>query len=151
MLNLAVLLENSAQKYTGKTAFTFMDTSLSFAQVNGAANQVANALVDLGIEPGDKVAISCFNLPYFPIIYNGILKAGAIVVPLSVLLKSDEIEYHLEDSDAKAYFCFVGTEELPMGKMGHEGFQKSEALRTFYHDNAQRRNALPDTGNEHFR
>lgn len=132
MLNLSILLENSAQKYADKTAFTFMDTSLSFAQINGAANQVANALVDLGIQAGDKVALSCFNLPYFPIIYNGILKVGAVVVPLSVLLKSDEIHYHLENSDAKAYFCFTGTEELPMGKMGYEGFQKTEACEHFF-------------------
>ena len=80
-----------------KRHFTFMDTSLSFAQINGAANQVAHGLIDLGIQPGDKVALSCFNLPYFPIIYNGILKAGATVVPLSVLLKSDEIQYHLRE------------------------------------------------------
>ncbi len=132
MLNLSVLLENSARKYNSKTAFTFMDTSLSFAQINGAANQVANGLVELGIEQGDKVALSCFNLPYFPIIYNGILKAGATVVPLSVLLKSDEIHYHLENSDAKAYFCFTGTEDLPMGQMGHEGFQKTEACEHFF-------------------
>lgn len=132
MLNLSILLENSAQKYADKTAFTFMDTSLSFAQINGAANQVANALVDLGIQAGDKVALSCFNLPYFPIIYNGILKVGAVVVPLSVLLKSDEIHYHLENSDAKAYFCFTGTEDLPMGKMGYEGFQKTEACEHFF-------------------
>lgn len=132
MLNLAALLENSAQKYPSKTAYTFMDTSLSFAQINGAANQVANGLVDLGIQPGDKVALSCFNLPYFPIIYNGILKAGAIVVPLSVLLKSDEIHYHLENSDAKAYFCFTGTEDLPMGQMGYEGFQKVDACEHFF-------------------
>ncbi|MFS4491363.1 long-chain-fatty-acid--CoA ligase [Maribacter sp. 2308TA10-17] len=131
MLNLSTLLENSAHKYANKTAYTFMDTSLSFAQINGAANQVANGLVDLGIKQGDKVAISCFNLPYFPIIYNGILKAGAIVVPLSVLLKSDEIQYHLENSDAKAYFCFVGTEDLPMGQMGYEGFQKADACKHF--------------------
>jgi long-chain acyl-CoA synthetase len=131
MLNLATLLENSAQKYASKTAFTFMDTSLSFAQINAAANQVANGLVDLGIKQGDKVALSCFNLPYFPIIYNGILKAGAIVVPLSVLLKADEIHYHLENSDAKAYFCFEGKEDLPMGKMGHEGFQKTDACEHF--------------------
>lgn len=132
MLNLSTLLENSAQKYAGKTAYTFMDTSLSFAQINGAANQVANGLVDLGIQPGDKVAISCFNLPYFPIIYYGILKAGATVVPLSVLLKSDEIQYHLKNSDAKAYFCFTGTEDLPMGKMGHEGFQNTNACEHFF-------------------
>ena len=131
MLNLATLLENSAQKYADKTAFTFMDTSLSFTQINGAANQVANGLIALGIQPGDKVALSCFNLPYFPIIYNGILKTGAIVVPLSVLLKADEVNYHLENSDAKAYFCFTGTEELPMGKMGHEGFQKTKSCEHF--------------------
>jgi long-chain acyl-CoA synthetase len=131
MLNLATLLENSAQKYASKTAFTFMDTSLSFAQINGAANQVANGLADLGIKQGDKVALSCFNLPYFPIIYNGILKAGATVVPLSVLLKADEIHYHLENSDAKAYFCFVGTKDFPMGKMGYEGFQKTDACEHF--------------------
>jgi len=132
MLNLSVLLENSAQKYANKTAFTFMDTSLSFAQINAAANQVANGLIGIGIKSGDKVALSCFNLPYFPIIYNGILKAGAVVVPLSVLLKADEIQYHLENSDAKVYFCFTGTEELPMGKMGYEGFQKTDTCAHFF-------------------
>lgn len=132
MLNLATLLENNAQKYANKTAFTFMDSSFSFAQIDGAANQVANGLVEMGIKPGDKVAMSCFNLPYFPIIYNGILKAGAVVVPLSVLLKSDEIHYHLENSDAKAYFCFLGTDDLPMGLMGYEGFQKAEACEHFF-------------------
>lgn len=132
MINLATLLENSAFKYPDKTAFTFMDAGLSFSQINGAANQLANGLVHIGIKPGDKVALSCFNLPYFPIIYNGILKAGATVVPLSVLLKADEIQYHLENSDAKAYFCFEGTAELPMGKMGHAGFGKAANCEHFY-------------------
>ncbi|RMG19852.1 MAG: long-chain fatty acid--CoA ligase [Bacteroidetes bacterium] len=132
MLNLSVILEDSARRYPQKTAFTFMDTSLSFSQINAAANQVANGLRQMGIEPGDKVAISCLNLPYFPIIYFGILKAGAVVVPLSVLLKKDEITYHLEDSDAKAYFCFAGTPELPMGQMGYAGFQEAEECKHFF-------------------
>ncbi len=132
MLNLSVLLENSASKYPNKTAFTFMDTSISFAQTNAVANQVANGLVAIGIKPGDKVALSCFNLPYFPIIYNGILKAGATVVPLSVLLKEDEVHYHLENSEAKAYFCFIGTEDLPMGKMGLAGFSKAKKCENFF-------------------
>ncbi len=132
MLNLSVLLEDSARKFKDKTAYTFMDTSLSFAQTNALANQVANGLVSKGIRPGDKVALSCFNLPYFPIIYNGILKAGAVVVPLSVLLKTDEIQYHLQNSDAKAYFCFVGNEDLPMGAMGYAGFQEAKACGNFF-------------------
>ena len=125
MLNLSVLLESSASKFPSKPAFTFGDTTLSYAQINGAANQVANGLKSKGITQGDKVALSCFNLPYFPIVYYAILKAGATVVPLSVLLKEDEIAYHLNDSEAKAYFCFVGSPDLPMGKIGHAGFQEA--------------------------
>jgi long-chain acyl-CoA synthetase len=132
MFNLAVILDDSAKKHSNKAAFTFMDTTLSFAQINGAANQVANGLKNIGIKKGDKVALSCFNLPYFPIIYYGILKAGAVVVPLSVLLKKDEITYHLNDSEAKAYFCFAGTDDLPMGKMGFAGFQEAPACTHFF-------------------
>jgi len=132
MLNLSVLLEDSAKRHASKPAFTFGETTLNFAQINGAANQVANGLVSKGIKPGDKVALSCFNLPYFPIIYFGILKAGAVVVPLSVLLKKDEIAYHLKDSEAKAYFCFIGTEDLPMGQMGAAGFQEATGCEQFY-------------------
>ncbi len=132
MLNLSIILEDSARRYPEKIAFTFMDTSLNFAQINAAANQVANGLRVKGIQKGDKVALSCFNLPYFPIIYFGILKAGATVVPLSVLLKKDEIAYHLKDSDAKAYFCFVGSPELPMGQMGYAGFQETPSCEHFF-------------------
>lgn len=132
MLNLSVIIEDSARRYPTRPAFTFMDTTLNYAQINGAANQVANGLKSIGIGQGDKVALSCFNLPYFPIIYYGILKAGATVVPLSVLLKKDEIAYHLNDSDAKAYFCFVGTPDLPMGQMGYAGFNEVEACEHFF-------------------
>jgi long-chain acyl-CoA synthetase len=78
------------------------------------------------------VALSCLNLPYFPIIYFGILKVGARVVPLSVLLKKDEIAYHLTDSQAKAYFCFTGTEQLPMGQMGYSGFNEAPNCEHFF-------------------
>lgn len=132
MLNLSTILESSVNKFASKTAFIFGESSFNYAQINGAANQVANGLKSIGIEPGDKVALSCFNLPYFPIAYFGILKAGAVVVPLSVLLKKDEIAYHLQDSDAKAYFCFLGTEDLPMGKMGFAGFQESPFCQHFF-------------------
>jgi long-chain acyl-CoA synthetase len=132
MLNLSTILENSARQQPTKTAFIFGDTALSYAQINGAANMVANGLKAKGIVAGDKVALSCFNLPFFPIIYYGIMKAGAVVVPLSVLLKNDEIAYHLSDSEAKAYFCFTGTDDLPMGKMGYAGFQEVASCEHFF-------------------
>ena len=81
---------------------------LTYAQVDGAANQVANLLVSRGIEPGDKVALSCPNLPYFPIVYYGILKAGASVVPLNVLLKGREVAYHLDDTRREGLLLLPG-------------------------------------------
>jgi len=132
MLNLATLLENSTRERPLHTAVIFNDTKLNYAQVNGAANQIAAGLTAIGIKKGDKVALGCPNLPYFPMVYYGILKAGAVVVPLNVLLKPREIAYHLADSDAKAYFCFEGTADLPMGQMGHACFENAPDCENFF-------------------
>ncbi|MDQ3156286.1 MAG: long-chain fatty acid--CoA ligase [Actinomycetota bacterium] len=132
MANLSALLENSAAKYPERTAVVLGETRLNYAQVNGGANQVANLLVSRGIVPGDKVALSCANIPYFTIIYFGILKAGATVVPLNVLLKGREVAYHLDDSDAKIVFAFEGTPELPIGAAVWEGFNATEATKNFF-------------------
>ncbi len=131
MLNLATLLESSARERPDHIAVIFNETKLSYATVNAAANKVANGLAAMGINPGDKVALSCLNLPYFPIIYYGILKTGAVVVPLNVLLSQREITYHLIDSDAKAYFCFEGTQQLPMCGIGLESFRKADLCDQF--------------------
>ena len=131
MYNLSVLLEDSARRYPDRDAVVFGDMRLNYATVNAFANQIANALVAKGIKPGDKVALSCPNLPYFPIVYYAILKAGAVVVPLNVLLKGREIAYHLKDADAKAYFCFEGSAELPMGAEGWAGFKEAHTCEHF--------------------
>jgi long-chain acyl-CoA synthetase len=108
MLNLAVILEQSTRRDPGKVAVTLDDYKLRYAELNGAANKLANALVKLGVQRGDKVAIMLPNTPHFPISYYGILKAGATVVPLNVLFKQNEVQYHLEDSDAKALIVWEG-------------------------------------------
>ena len=131
MLNLAVLLEESTRRYARRDAFIFNDTHLTFAQVNGAANQIANALVQMGIQRGDKVALTCPNLPFFPLVYYGILKAGAVVVPLNVLLKRREVAYHLCDSDAKAYFCVQDIPALPMATEGFAAFNEVDTCENF--------------------
>ncbi len=132
MLNLSTVLEHHARNSSNKEALIFADKRITFAQLDAAANQIANGLTLLGIGHGDKVALTCPNLPYFPMIYFGILKTGAAVVPLSVLLKRHEIAYHLQDSDAKAYFCFVGTPEMPMGQEGQAGFEMTDSCENFF-------------------
>ena len=130
--NLASLLETTADTYPDRTAIVLGATRLPYWQVDQAANQVANLLVARGIEPGDKVALSCPNIPQFSIIYFGILKAGATVVPLNVLLKGREVAYHLADSDAKAYFAFQGSPELPIGAEAHQGFEATTGCLNFF-------------------
>src|SRR6185369_5553823 len=131
MLNLSVLLEDSARNNPERVAVVLGDQRLTYAQVDAAANQVANMLVARGIRPGDKVALSCPNLPYFPVVYYGILKAGATVVPLNILLTEREIAYHLADSAARAYVCFEGTPELPMAQAGRAAFDSTKTCEHF--------------------
>jgi len=132
MLNLSVILEHSARHYPERPAFTLGDTTLTFEKLNNEANRVAAALVALGIKPGDKAAICLPNILQFPIIYFGILKAGAVVVTLSVLFKKDEFVYHLNDCDAKIFICAAGTPGLPMGKDGKEAFDVADKCEHFF-------------------
>lgn len=132
MLNLSAVLDDAAREAPGKEAVIFGDLRLSYGFVNTIACQVANLLRSRGIGPGDKVALACPNLPYFPMVYFGILKAGAVVVPLNVLLKRREIAYHLGDSDAKALFCFEGTPELPLGEAGWGAVEDTEGCAHFF-------------------
>jgi long-chain acyl-CoA synthetase len=150
VLNLAMLLEDSARTVPDREAVVFGDTRLAYRTVDAAANQVANLLVSRGIRPGDKVALTAPNVPYFPIVYYGILKAGAVVVPLNVLLKPREIAYHLDDCDAKAYFCFEGTAELPMGRDGWAGFNDTPGCEHFFLVTADPAAASPIEGAETF-
>lgn len=131
MLNLSIVLEDSARQQPDRTALVFGDLRLPYSLVNTIANQVANLLVSRGVGKGDKVALACPNLPYFPFVYYGILKTGATVVPLNVLLQSREIAYHLRDAEAKALFCFEGTPELPLGERGRAGFDAAETAEHF--------------------
>ena len=132
MINIANNLGRNAALFPDKTAIHFGKQQLSYAQLDAAASQLANGLRGLGIGKGDKVALSCPNLPYFPIAYYAILKLGAIVVPLNILLKAPEIAYHLRDSDARVFLCFEGSAELPMGEEGWEAFGQVDSCEHFF-------------------
>jgi long-chain acyl-CoA synthetase len=131
MLNLSVLLEDGARTTPDRDCIVFSDLRLSYALTDMIANQVANLLVARGVRPGDKVALASPNVPYFPFVYFGALKAGAVVVPLNVLLTPREIAYHLEDSGAKALFAFTGTPELPLGERAFAAFGQVDGCETY--------------------
>jgi long-chain acyl-CoA synthetase len=117
VLTLASVLEHSAMLVPDRVAITCRDINVTYGDLDARAAQVAGSLHALGIRPGDRVVLSCPNIHWFPIAYFGILKLGAVVVPLNVLLKPREIAYHLRDSRARAVIVFEGTPELPMAEM----------------------------------
>jgi long-chain acyl-CoA synthetase len=77
------------------------DASLTFAQVDRASDGVAASLVGGGIAPGDRVGLYCPNVPEFVVAYLGIIKAGAVVVPVNLLIQPREVAYILDDAGAK--------------------------------------------------
>jgi long-chain acyl-CoA synthetase len=92
---------------------------MSYGELNAATNRVANALRSLGIQRGDHVALMLPNVLQFPIIYYGILKMGATVVPLSPLLKAREVHDALVNTDAAAIFAWEDcAEEVRTGCAG---------------------------------
>ncbi len=123
-LNLASIIEHHARLSPDLEAIVWNEIRFTFGQLNALCNRVANALVEMNVGHSDKVALVCPNLPFFPVVYYAIMKAGAAVVPLNVLFKPREIAYHLTDSDAKAVFVFEGTPELPLAATVKEAFDQ---------------------------
>ncbi len=131
MSNLADFLHRSADVYPEKTAIVYGDIHISYQYLRTTASSIAKKLKDMGVGRGDTVALSCPNIPQFVMVYYGIVSTGAAVVPLSILLKPGEIQYHLQDSKAIAYFCFEGTDELPIGHWGLEAFKETDSCPSF--------------------
>lgn len=131
MLNLSILVEQSAKVHPEKPVLSLGEITLNYQNFHENVCRTANALRKKGIGYGDKVALLCPNILQFPVIFFGILKTGATVVPLSIFLKPEEIAYHLSDSDSKMFLCFAGTPEMPTGKFGKEGFDRTESCKDF--------------------
>jgi long-chain acyl-CoA synthetase len=87
------------------------DIALSYAALDVASAHFAGLLAAHGVQPGDRVGIMLPNIPHFPVCYYGALRAGAVVVPMNVLLKRREVAYYLSDSGAKVLFAWEGFAE----------------------------------------
>jgi long-chain acyl-CoA synthetase len=91
-----------------RPAIRLDDLVMPYKMLDGASAHVAGLLAARGIEPGDRVGLLMPNVPPFPVIYFGILRLGAVVVPLNPLLKAREVAFHLSDSQAKLLFAWHG-------------------------------------------
>ncbi|MCF8118986.1 MAG: long-chain fatty acid--CoA ligase [Deltaproteobacteria bacterium] len=98
------ILDEAAKDYPDQTYTLFNDASRTFAQVKDTADRIAYFLASRGIKPGDRVAIFLPNLPHYPAIFFGILKAGGVCVTCNPLYQAAELNFQLNDSGTKAVF-----------------------------------------------
>lgn len=108
MPNVASILRNSAAAHPDAIAIKLDDIELSYAALDQLSAKLAGMLAAKGIAKGDRVAIVSPNIPQMPVVYYGILRYGAVVVPLNPLLKSREVAYHLQDSQTSLVFAWEG-------------------------------------------
>ncbi|MFB5662934.1 long-chain-fatty-acid--CoA ligase [Alteribacillus sp. HJP-4] len=98
-------LKEAAEISPDKEALHFMGKEMTYKEVYEDALRLASQLRRIGVEKGDRVAIMLANTPQSVICYYGALFAGAIVVQTNPLYVEREIEYQMNDSEAKVMIC----------------------------------------------
>ena len=100
-ITLSQALSRSAKNFPNHTALNYMGKKITFKELDGLVNAFARALQDMGIRPGDKVALCLPNIPQVIIANMAILRSGAVAVQNNPLYTERELEYQLNDSDSK--------------------------------------------------
>ncbi|MDH4212286.1 MAG: long-chain fatty acid--CoA ligase [Candidatus Thorarchaeota archaeon] len=118
---LFALLDNIAKEHPDAPSTLWSGVSRSFAEVKDHADRIANFLVSRGIKKGDRVAIFLPNLPFYPPIFFGILKTGAIAVTCNPSYTPGELNFQLKDAGVKAVFCMDDKRFTPMTYKASEG------------------------------
>src|SRR3954449_9361982 len=106
MSSLPEQLTDTAARHGDRPALKLDDAGLTYNELDAAASRVAGLLRERGVQPGDPVGLMLPNVPYFPVIYFGILRAGGVIVPMNVLLKGREVSFYLTDPSAKHLFAW---------------------------------------------
>ncbi len=102
-VTLKDLFEESFARFRNRPAFVSMGIALSYGEVDALSRDFAAYLRnDLGLAPGERVAIMLPNLLQYPVALAGALRAGLVVVNVNPLYTASELAFQLEDSGAAA-------------------------------------------------
>lgn len=94
------LLRMRAHSTPDKTFLYFHDLEVSYGQLDELTNRIAHGLIALGLNKGDKICLMLTNRPEFVYLFLAAPKVGAVLVPINVLLKAEEVQYIVNNSDA---------------------------------------------------
>ncbi len=100
--SLVAMLDEAFGKFAGRTAFSFLGKSFSYAEIDAHSRAIAAYLQGLGLAKGDRVALMMPNVPQYPVVVAAVLRAGLVVVNVNPLYTPRELEFQLRDSGAKA-------------------------------------------------
>jgi fatty-acyl-CoA synthase len=100
---IADMVRRSAYHYPDKVALIFGDQRLTYAQLEAAANQTANALAGLGVQKYDRVAILAHNTIHHVLTWLGCCKIGAVYLAINYLLRGKDITYCINHSESKIF------------------------------------------------
>jgi acyl-CoA synthetase (AMP-forming)/AMP-acid ligase II len=103
-LNLGQNLKVNAKKFPNTVALKDRTRSFTYPEANQRVNKLAHSLLSLGLAKGDKVAVLLENSIEIIEIFLATAKTGIVIVPINFRLVSSEIEYIVDNSDAKAFF-----------------------------------------------
>lgn len=124
------MFEEQAGLHPDKTAIAYGDTMLTYENLNKKADRVAGKLAELGIEKGDFVCVMAHRVPETVIGLLGIMKAGAVYVPVDPAWPADRKQFVLEDCKAK--LC-LGKEadntDMPMKVWDIGGLSAQEGVK----------------------
>lgn len=95
-------LSERAAEHPDRLAYVYYGYELTYRALEAASNRFARLLLDRGVRKGDRVAVYLQNMPQFVIAFFGILKAGAVHVPVNPMFKAQELAYQLRDCGAVA-------------------------------------------------
>ncbi len=100
-LTIPQALKRSADNFPNHTALNYMGKKITYRDLNAMVNRFARALTDMGVEPGDKIAVCLPNIPQVIIANLAVLRVGAVAVQNNPLYTERELAYQLNDSDSK--------------------------------------------------
>ncbi len=102
-MNLAILLAQRAQHFGSKPAILFEDNIYTYAEVDAHVQRRASMLAELGVTPGERVAIQLPKSMEFIFLELAVMSIGGIVLPLNVDYKAEEVDYLLSDSESSLF------------------------------------------------
>ncbi len=123
MPTLTSLLQNTTRRSSESIALVFNEHRIEYGRLEEAVRRLATGLKGLGVGPGARVALMLPNLPHFVISYYAVLWTGGTVVPLSILLRREELSHILAETKARVVIAWGGFKNTVMAAVEQAGGQ----------------------------